>query len=206
MAKTTKMNSKDIIIARKKLDETITKYWHIIKTENVMSNKAVKMGVGSGLDLKELYNQITQMAETRIKLKLMLNAINNGISTFNYAEEKKKHYYTIFAASEEKEKLAHWKDIIKKTIDPKEKARKGVKGTGKREIFSSAKITALSNELQLKINSLDTKIEEYNNKTSVDINSEMDDDITKLIAAQIRQDTRCWRAQTGSRPVIPLYN
>ena len=176
------MNSKDIIIARKKLDETITRYWHIIKTENVMSTKAVKMGVGSGLDLKELYNQITQMTITRIKLKLMLNAINNGISEFNYEEEKKKHYYTIFAACEEKEKLAHWKDIIKKTIDPKEKARKGMKGTNKREIFSSAKITSLINTIQLSINNLDTKIEEYNNKTTISIEAD-DDELTKLLAA-----------------------
>lgn len=183
MTKKTTMNSKDIIIARKKLDETITKYWHIIKTENVMSNKAVKMGVGSGLDLKELYNKITQMAETRIKLKLMLNAINNGTFTFNYEEEKKKHYYTIFAASEEKEKISHWKDIIKKTIDPKEKARKGMKGTGKREIFSSAKITSLINGLQLNINKLDTKIEDYNNKTSIDIGTDANSDITELLAA-----------------------
>lgn len=183
MTKTTKMNSKDIIIARKKLDETITKYWHIIKVENVMSTKAVKAGVGSGLDLKELYNQITQMAETRIKLKLMLNAINNGITTFNYADEKKKHYYTIFAACEEKEKLAHWKEIIKKTIDPKEKSRKGLKGTGKREIFTSAKITSLINDIQLSINKYDTGIEEYNNKTSIEINGETDTDITKLFAA-----------------------
>lgn len=183
MTKTTKMNSKDIIIARKKLDETITKYWHIIKTENVMSVKAVKMGVGSGLDLKELYNQITQMSETRIKLKLMLNAINNGITSFNYEDEKKKHYYTIFAACEEKEKIAHWKEIIKKTINPKEKARKGVKGTGKREIFTSAKITSLINNIQLEVNKLDTKIEEYNNQTSIDFNIDTDSDISKLLAA-----------------------
>lgn len=182
MKKTT-MNSKDIIIARKKLDETITKYWHIIKTENVMSNKAVQMGIGSGLDLKELYNQITQMSETRIKLKLMLNAINNGTFKFDYEEEKKKHYYTIFAASEEKEKIAHWKDIIKKTINPKEKARKGMKGTGKREIFSSAKITSLINTIQLNVNKLDAKIEEYNNKTSIDIGADTNADITSLLAA-----------------------
>ena len=179
----TKMNSKDIIIARKKLDETITKYWHIIKTENVMAKKAVEAGIGSGLDLKELYNQITQMSETRIKLKLMLNAINNGISSFNYEEEKKKHYYTIFAACEEKEKLAHWKEIIKKTIDPKEKARKGSKGTGKREIFSSAKITSLMNSIQLNINKHDAAIEDYNNKTTIEFDTTNDSEIAKLIAA-----------------------
>lgn len=176
------MNSKDIIIARKKLDETITKYWHIIKTENVMSNKAIKAGIGSGLDLKELYNKITQMTEIRIKIKLMLNAINNGTFTFNYEEEKKKHYYTIYAANEEKEKLSHWKDIIKKTIDPKEKARKGLKGIGKREIFSSAKITSLINGIQLNINKFDAKIEEYNNKTSISIGDE-NSDIASLLAA-----------------------
>lgn len=179
----TKMNSKDIIIARKKLDKTITDYWHIIKTENVMSNKAVKAGVGSGYDLKELYNKITQMAETRIKLKLMLNAINNGVSSFNYEEEKKKHYYTIFAACEEKEKIAHWKDIIKKTIDPKLKARKGLKGTGKREIFTSAKITQLINDIQLSINKYDANIETYNNKTSIEFNYNTDSDIKMLLAA-----------------------
>lgn len=177
------MNSKDIIIARKKLDETITKYWHIIKTENVMSNKAVNAGVGSGLDLKELYNKITQMSTTRIKLKLMLNAINNGISSFSYEDEKKKHYYTIFAACEEKEKVAHWKDIIKKTIDPKEKARKGMRGTGRREIFSSAKITQLINDIQLNINKYDAKIEEYNNTTTIDFDTDIDNDIKNLIAA-----------------------
>jgi len=177
------MDSKNIIIARKKLDETITKYWHIIKTENVMSNKAVKAGVGSGFDLKELYNKITQMSITRIKLKLMLNAINNGITTFDYEEEKKKHYYTIFAACEEKEKLAHWKDIIKKTIDPKEKARKGIKGTGRREIFSSAKITSLINGLQLNINNLDAKIAKYNDDTSIEFKSDTDADIAELLAA-----------------------
>ena len=179
------MNSKDIIIARKKLDETITKYWHIIKTENVMSIKAVKNGIGSGLDLKELYNKITQMSETRIKLKLMLNAINNGTFTFDYEEEKKKHYYTIFAASEEKEKIAHWKDIIKKTIDPKEKARKGVKGTGKREIFTSAKITSLMNAIQLNINKYDAEIEKYNNKTSIEFNTDTDSDISELLIAEV---------------------
>jgi hypothetical protein len=112
----------------------------------------------------------------------MLNAINNGTFTFNYEEEKKKHYYTIYAAGEEKEKITHWKDIIKKTIDPKEKARKGLKGTGKREVFSSAKITSLINGIQLNINKFDAKIEEYNNKTSTEI-SEDTSDITALLAA-----------------------
>jgi hypothetical protein len=148
-----------------------------------MSNKALKAGMGSGYDLKELYNKITQMAETRIKLKLMLNAINNGVSSFNYEEEKKKHYYTIFAACEEKEKIAHWKDIIKKTIDPKEKARKGLKGTGKREVFTSAKITQLINDIQLRINKHDANIESYNEKTTIEFNFDTDSDIKNLLTA-----------------------
>ena len=58
-----------------------------------------------------------------------------------------------------------------------------MKGTGKREIFSSAKITSLINTLQLDINKLDTKISEYNDKTSISIETETDSDITTLLAA-----------------------
>lgn len=172
--KNIKMNSKDIIITRKNLDTTITKYWRIINTENVMSKKAKANGIGSGFDLNALYNNILQMSEKRIKIKLMLNAINNGITTFNYEEEKKKHYYTIFAACEEKEKLAHLQILMKHTINPSEKAKKGLKGTGKTETFSSAKITSMINKIQLKINELDAKIAKFNDDTTIDITSESD--------------------------------
>ena len=53
-----KLNAKDIIITRTKLDNKIKNYWAIIKSENVMSKKAIAAGIGSGYDLKVIHNQI----------------------------------------------------------------------------------------------------------------------------------------------------
>ena len=64
--KSIKLNSGNIINIRKSLCDKITKYWRTIRNENVMSNKAIKAKIGSGYDLKALYNEITQMAEKRI--------------------------------------------------------------------------------------------------------------------------------------------
>ncbi len=174
--KSMKLNSKDIIIARDNICKTKTKYWRIIRSENVMTKKAKLAGMGSGFDLNQLYNQITQMSDTLIKIKLMLNAINNGITKFNFEDAKKTHYYTIYAACEKKEQLAHWEEILKKsTINPATKAKAGAKGTGKIEIFSSAKITSIKKKLQLEINKLDADIAKFNGEAELEIDGDFDD-------------------------------
>lgn len=177
-----KLNSGNIIEIRKKLDNKINKYRKIIKAENVMSTKAIKANVGSGFDLKELYNTINQLSETRIKIKGCLQSINMGITNFNYIEFKKTHYYNIFKASEEKEKLT-FLNILKNTcLNPVEKSKKGLKNMGKREIFSSAKIASLIKETQLEINKYDTKIEEFNQNNNITVDS-IDSDIQNMLAA-----------------------
>lgn len=179
--KSMKLNSKDIIAQRDNLCKTKTKYWRIIKAENVMTKKAKTAGMGSGFDLKALHNQILQMSDKLIKIKLMLNAINNGITTFNFEEAKKTHYYTIYLACEKKEQLAQWEEILNKhTINPSTKAKAGIKGTGKIETFTSAKITSIKKNLQLEINKLDADIVKFNDTTTLEITS--DDDIKELMA------------------------
>ena len=173
--KSMKLSSKDIIIARDNICKTKTKYWRIIRSENVISKKAKAAGMGSGFDLTQLHNEILQMSNTLIKIKLMLNAINNGIKEFNFEEAKKTHYYTIYAACEKKEQLAHWEEILKKnTINPATKAKAGTKGTGKIETFTSAKITAIKKKLTLEINKLDADIAKFNDSAELEI-SEIDD-------------------------------
>lgn len=182
MNKSMKLNSKDIIIARDNICKTKTKYWRIIRSENIMSKKAKAAGMGSGFDLTQLHNQILQMSDALIKIKLMLNAINNGIEKFDMEEAKKTHYYTIYAACEKKEQLAHWEEILKKsTINPATKAKAGVKGTGKIETFTSAKITAIKKKLQLEINKLDADIVKFNDNAQLEITD--DTDIIKMYAA-----------------------
>lgn len=161
-----KLNSSNIINIRKNLCEKITKYWRTIRNENVMSSKAIKAGLGSGYDLKSLYNEITQMAEKRILIKGMLMYLNMGLE-FDLDAFKKSNNYSIFAACEAKEAIAQLKMIP--TINPIEKSKKGLKGTGKKETFTSAKIAQLLKDLQLKANKYDAAMEKFNNDTTIEI-------------------------------------
>lgn len=177
------LTSKDIIATRDNICKTKTKYWRIIKSENVMSKKAKDANIGSGFDLNALHNKILQMSETLIKIKLMLQAINSSTgtkTTFNYDEAKKTHYYNIFKACELKEQLAHWEEILKKyTINPTAKKKAGAKGTGKIETFSVEKIISIKKKLQLEINNIDAKIAKFNEDASITISD--DDDITAML-------------------------
>lgn len=182
--KSMKLSSKDIIIARDNICKTKTRYWRIIKSENIMSKSAKKAGMGSGFDLNMLHNQILQMSEQLIKIKLMLNAINSGITTFNYEDAKKTHYYNIYLACEKKEQLAHWEEILKKsTINPATKAKAGARGTGKTETFTSAKITSIKKKLQLEINKIDAEIAKFNEDATLELDENDTTDLSSMMAA-----------------------
>lgn len=174
------LNSSDIIIARDNASKEITKYWHYIRSENVLPKKQIAAGKCSGYDLKELYNRIMQLTDARVYAKGMLNSINMGITTFDKEEFKKTHYYTIYMACEKKEQLAQLKMVLQKCINPAVKSAAGIKGTGKREIFSHAKISSMINKTQLEINELQAKIDKFNENAQIIIN---DDTIDLAIAA-----------------------
>ena len=183
MNKSIKLSSSNIINIRKSLDAEITKAWRIIITENVMSKKAANAGMGSGKDLKALYNSITQMQEKRIKIKGILQSLNMNITTFNFDEFKKTNNYSIFAAGEAKEAIAHWKAILPKCINPTEKSKKGMNGTGKIESFSSAKISQLINDLQMKANKFDSNLEKFNNNTEIALDETTESDFKDALIA-----------------------
>ncbi len=177
----TKLNSATIINIRKNLDTNITKYWKIIRAENVLSKKAIQKNMYSGLDLKHLYNAITQMAEKRIIIKAMLMYLNLGITTFDYDKFKKTNNYAIFAACEAKEAIAQLKMIT--TLNPTTKAKKGLKAMPKREVFSSAKIAQLIHEQQLIANKYDTAMEEFNSGNSIELPTNLNDKFKDCLAA-----------------------
>ena len=183
MNKSIKLSSSNIINIRKSLDAEITKAWRIIITENVMSKKAANAGMGSGKDLKALYNTITQMQEKRIKIKGILQSLNMNITTFNFDDFKKTNNYSIFAAGEAKEAIAHWKAILPKCINPTEKSKKGIKGTGKIESFSSAKISQLIKDLQMKANKFDSNLEKFNNNTEIALDETTENDFKDALIA-----------------------
>lgn len=168
-----KLNSSNIINIRKNLDAEITKSWKTIRNENIMSTKEIEAGLGSGKDLKALYNYITQLQDKRIKIKGMLMYLNLGITTFDYEAFKKTNNYNIFAACEAKEALTQLSMIP--TLNPIEKSKKGKAGMNKKETFTSAKIASLKKALQLEANKHDAAMEKFNKNTDIDITSIADD-------------------------------
>lgn len=153
--------SKYIITRRKELSNEITKYWNIIKNENV-----IPTGAKRNFDLKALILDIQAKAEERILLKLYLQCINMGYKKFSELPIT-NNYLDIFTLSEKQEQLFHLSKI--KTLDPKLKRAKGKKNLDKTEELTSAYISSLKAKLQLEINALNKKIEDFNNSAELSI-------------------------------------
>lgn len=155
------ITSKYIITRRKELSNEITKYWNIIKNENV-----IPTGAKRNFDLKALILDIQAKAEERILLKLYLQCINMGYKKFSELPIT-NNYLDIFTLSEKQEQLFHLSKI--KTLDPKLKRAKGKKNLDKTEELTSAYISSLEAKLQLEINALNKKIEDFNNGAELSI-------------------------------------
>lgn len=157
------ITSKYIITQRKELSNEITKYWNIIKNENV-----IPIGATRNFDLKKLLELIQEKAEERLMLKLYLQCINMGYKKFSELPLT-NNYMAIFTLSEKTEQLFHLNKI--KTIDPKLKRSKGKKSLNTTEELTSDFINNMKNKLQLEINKLNKDIEEFNNKAELDLES-----------------------------------
>ena len=157
------ITSKYIITHRKELSNEITKYWNIIKNENIIPKGATR-----NFDLKQLLNEIQAKADERILLKLYLQCINMGYKKFSELPVD-NNYYTIFALSEKTEQLFHLNKI--RTIDPKIKRAKGKKNLKVTEELTSAYLNTIKNKIQLEINKLNKDLEEFNDKAELDIES-----------------------------------
>lgn len=155
------ITSKYIITRRKELSNEITKYWNIIKNENV-----IPTGAKRNFDLKALILDIQAKAEERILLKLYLQCINMGYKKFSELPIT-NNYLDIFTLSEKQEQLFLLSKI--KTLDPKLKRAKGKKNLDKTEELTSAYISSLKAKLQLEINALNKKIEDFNNGAELNI-------------------------------------
>ena len=180
MTKSIKLNSGKIIAMRDEINSKKKKYWNYIKAENLLSKKEIKNGYRTH-DLKELYNEITQMAEKLVYIKGMLFYLNMGMTEFDKDKFKKTNNYSIFMACEMKEAICQLKMIP--ILDPKTKAQKGLKAMSKDEVFTSAKIAALIKDLQLKANKFDADMENFNNNTEISIDETTSDMFKTDIAA-----------------------
>lgn len=166
-----KLKSKDIIAKRNLLSKDITHYWLIIRHENIMGKTQIR-----NYDLNVVLNKIFQMAEYRVKTKLFMQAINMGYDNFKEFKEN-TNYETLYTLSEKNEQLVQLGLI--ETLNPATKAANSKKKPTATEVFTSAKIRAMKKKLQLEINALNKKIEDFNNNTEL----EVDDSFGHLFAA-----------------------
>lgn len=155
------ITSKYIITRRKELSNEITKYWNIIKNENIVPN-----GFKRNFNLKTLIAEIQSKADERIMLKLHLQCINMGYKKFSELPTT-NNYLAIFTLSEKQEQLFHLSKI--KTLDPKLKRSKGKKNLNSSEELTSAYIGKLKASLQLEINKLNKEIEDFNNSAELSL-------------------------------------
>ena len=153
------ITSKYIINRRKELSNDITKYWNIIKNENVIPKDGKR-----NYDLKALLTKIEEMADERILLKLYLQCINMGYKKFSELPET-NNYLAIYKT----EQMFHLSKI--RTIDQKLKRSKGKKNLNTTEELTSAFINTKINKLQLEVNKLQKDIEDFNNSATLDIES-----------------------------------
>lgn len=77
---------------RDELSKEITKYWNIIKNENVISTEAKR-----NFDLKVMLTKISEMSEERLLMKLYLQCINMGYKKFSDLPVD-NNYYTILCS------------------------------------------------------------------------------------------------------------
>lgn len=159
------MTKKSTIIndTRKSLDKEINKYWSIIINENI-----VEKGKTRNYDLKEVLKTIEKLADERIQNKLDSITINLGFTSRDQFP-KESIYPTIYTLSEKNEMFTRLGCI--KTIDTKLKTKLGKKKLYFTEELTSDYITKLKNNLQLEINALRKKLDEFNATHELDVSS-----------------------------------
>lgn len=159
-----KITSKIIIDNRNKISKELTKYWNIIRTENLMPKNGKR-----NYDLKALLEIITKLSEKRINAKLYLQCINMGLtSKDDIADIKENSIYPIIYTLSEKNEMLVQLGLIP-TLNPRVKSKKGKKVLFLTEEITSAYIKKLKAQLQVEINELEKALEDFNKDTEIEL-------------------------------------
>jgi len=156
-----KIKAINIINNRDNLSNEITKYWNIIRVENVVSKNYTR-----NYDLKSIYTMIKVLADKRIAAKLQILCLNMGLKSFSDLPID-SNQINIFKLSELTEQKVQLMQI--KTLNPKLKALKGKNNLNKTEALTSNWIKARVDELELQILDIKKKLTEFNESAELDI-------------------------------------
>ena len=155
-----KIKANDIIETRDKLSTEITKYWNIIRIENVVNKNYQR-----NYDLKALHTLIQDLAIKRADAKLKALCLNLGIDSYDKLSND-CNQMNIFMLCELQEQKVQLNQI--KTINPKLKALKGKKNLNKTEVMTSNYIKAHIDELDKRIIEYKKKIADFNESHTFD--------------------------------------
>ena len=162
-----KIKPMTIISGRDGLSLSITKYWNIIKSENLIDKRQKR-----NYDLKEVYKKICEMAEQRVIFKLKQQCFNMGMHIKDLPADA--NIINVFKLTELNERKVQLMKI--RTLDPKLKAKKGKRNLTKTEVFTSDLIKKEIQNIDLAINEIKLKMDEFNNR-------ELEDATPLVIAA-----------------------
>ena len=156
-----KIKAIDIINKRDSLSTEISKYWNIMRVENIVGRNYKR-----NYDLKALFTMIKELADQRVTAKLQLLCLNLGITKFSDLplDSNQINIFKLCELTEQKVQLGQIK-----TLSPKLKAAKGKNNLSKTEVLTSNWIKARVDEIDLQIVELKKKMTEFNESTELDM-------------------------------------
>lgn len=167
--KSNKIKLSTLIAKRDAVSAEISKYWNIIRTENI-----VKKGYTRNYDIKALLVRIKELADERVNLKLRILCANMKIPYKNLALDCNQ--IDVFKLCEVTEYSVQLGMI--KTINPTLKAKKGKKGLSNTEVLTDNYLKARIKDCKLEIIELKKKMIEYNDSEEIDM-----DEVPMYLAA-----------------------
>lgn len=158
---TTNIKPNILITKRDKLTDEISRYWRIIKTENV-----IKKGFKRNYDLKALLVTIRAMYDELLIVKLRIQCTNMGMKFKDLPKDA--NIINIYKLSSLNEYYVKLGELIEKhTINPVLKAKKGKHALTITEELTRSYLRGKQNECTLNLNELRKAIADFNDNTDL---------------------------------------
>lgn len=158
---TTNIKPNILITKRDKLTDEISRYWRIIKTENV-----IKKGFKRNYDLKALLVTIRAMYDELLIVKLRIQCANMGMKFKDLPKDA--NIINIYKLSSLNEYYVKLRELIEKhTINPVLKAKKGKRALTITEELTRSYLRGKQNECTLNLNELRKAIADFNDNTDL---------------------------------------
>ena len=157
---TTDIKPNTLITKRDSITSEISRYWKIIATENV-----IKKGVSRNYDLKSLLVRIKALYDQLILIKLRIQCANMGMKLKDLPKDA--NIINIYKLSALNEYYVKLDEMMKHTINPILKAKKGKRNLGITEEITRNYFRNKQSECLITLNELRKAIADFNDNTDL---------------------------------------